>query len=167
MVTDAQRESLEAEIRAAFAGATRPSKEQIAPHDCDECAELRSAFTYVSWDAMPDPLVEAHALALPLLSPKAFAYFLPGYLLYALKHLTWQFAPSQMTVYAIGPGPTHSDVLRDWERERLKPFTDAQARVIDKFLQLVEQDDEFGGYLGDVTERRARFQELWASRWSA
>jgi hypothetical protein len=167
MVTDAQRESLEAEIRAAFAGVTRPAEDQIALHECDECNELRSAFTQLRWDAMPDSLVEAHALALPLLSPEAFAYFLPGYLLYALRHLTWQSAPSEMTVYAVGPGPTGGGVSQDWERERLKPFTAEQARVIDRFLELVEQDDEFGGYLGDVTGRRARFQELWASRWSA
>jgi hypothetical protein len=166
MVTDVQRESLEAEIRAAFAGTAHPGEGQIAPHDCDECAELRSAFTTVRWDAMPHALIEANASALTLLSPEAFAYFLPGYLLYALRHLTWQSAPSEMTIYALGSKAKHSGALEDWERERLKPLTAEQARVIDRFLELVEQDDEFSEYLGDVTERRARFQERWASRWS-
>jgi hypothetical protein len=166
MVTDVQRESLEAEIRSAFAGATLPTEDQIAPHQCHECAELRSAFTSVRWDAMPDALVEAHAVALPLLSPEAFAYFLPGYLLYALRHLTCQSAPSEMTIYALGPKAKDNRASEDWERERVKPLTEEQARVIDRFLELVEKDDEFSEYLGDVAERRARFHELWASRWS-
>ena len=152
---------------AAFAGGVCPPRERIALHECAECAELRSAFDSVRWESMPDALIEAHEISLPLLSPEAFAYFLPAYMLYALDHLTWRHSASEHTVYAVGPDKPANDDHADWHRTRFRALTPQQAAVVEDFLALVEKDPDFGSYLGDVAERREQFRELWASRWLA
>ena len=162
-----QREALKTKILQAFAGAECPPEDQIALHECEECAELRAAFAGIRWDAMEDALVEAHENSLPLLSPEAFAYFLPAFMLYAVDHLTWRDSPSEYTVYAVGPDRPQNEDRADWYRERFKALTREQAEVVDEFLALVERDPDLGAHLGDVGARREQFRELWESRWSA
>jgi hypothetical protein len=164
LTTEAQRRALQADIRAAFAQAVRPTADLIAPHQCDECARIRSEFSQAHRDALPDAFIEEHRSALPLLSPEALLYFLPAYLLYALDHLTSRTGASEMTVYAVTPNSSTDAALEDWARERVALFTDEQAGVIDRFLELVQHDDDLGAYMGDVADRRARFHELRAMR---
>jgi hypothetical protein len=157
---------MRAEIVAAFADARRPDEDDIIVHDCDDCQALRGAFAPLRWDEVPDPVIETHASSLPLFSPTAFAYFLPAYLLYALEHFTPHADASQHTVYALTPNTPDEDMI-DWHRDRLKPFTQYQASVAKRFLELVEADEHFGPYMGHLTEGRTRFYDLWQTRWSA
>jgi len=162
MTSESERLALQAEVRSAFAGVVRPAEDLIALHQCPECDALRAAFAHESWDAMSDDLIERNELALPLLSPDAFAYFLPAYLLYSLDHLSCTAGVTEMTVYAVSPSAGANANLENWTQERIAPFTDQQARVIDRFLELAERDEELGSYMSDIAERRVRFKELRA-----
>ena len=166
MTTREQRAALKARVRAAFSGGECPPQDRIAFHQCAECAELRAAFADIQWETMPDALIESYEGSLPLLSPDAFAYFLPAYIRYATDHLTWRASPSEYTVYAVGPDAPRNEDIADWHRKRFKALTAEQADVIDEFLALVENDPDLGAHLGDVSERRMQFRELWESRWA-
>ena len=167
MVAKTERPALRADIRRAFADAQRPAEAEIALHECSECAAVRAAFAPFTWDRIPPEIIEEHYSALPLLSPAAFAYFLPAYLLYALDHFTPDARPSESTVYSLAPNEPESDYMAEWHRERLRPLSAEQVEVLERFLDLVEADGEFGSYIDDLAPARAVFRELWATRWSA
>jgi hypothetical protein len=167
MVSHDDLTQLREDIIAAFADAQRPTEDDIVVHECDECRALEAAFAPLTWDAVPDSVIEAHASELPLFSPTAFAYFLPAYLLYTLAHFTPRADAAEHTVYALTPNDPPNVDMADWHRERFKPFTQAQVTVAERFLELVEADDEFSRYMGSLTDGRVKFREFWDTRWSA
>ena len=168
MLMDNDLAALRAEVLGAFGTAQRPPEFQIAPHACERCAQLSADLAGVEWTAMPDGLIEEYPSGLSLLSPEAYAYFLPGYVLYALAHFTRDAIASEMTVYNLAFNePTNEDVA-DWQRERLKFITGDQLDVLIRFLHRVEAAPEFGGRIGreEVAAARARLQHFWAERWT-
>lgn len=167
MVAGGESLALRADILRAFADTVRPPQEEIALHQCDECAALRAAFAPYMWDRVPPQVIEAHYSALPLFSPSAFAYFLPAYLLYALDHFTPDSGPSEFTIYSLVIEEPVNEHHAAWHRERLKPLTRSQVNTVERFLDLVEADEEFASYLQELAPGRARFREFWASRESA
>lgn len=79
-------EDLIEQIYAAFAFAPRPEADEITPHRCPECDEVRDRLAA----CMPRSISAGHMEwlgdSLPLLSPKALRYFLPRYLEFSLTH---------------------------------------------------------------------------------
>jgi hypothetical protein len=157
------------EVLDTFCGAQRPPEFLIAPHDCDECRQVCVDFASIEWAAAPDVTIETHPSALSLMSPEAYAYFLPAYLLYAVAHFTHDALPSEMTVYSLAFGEPSSDVMHEWHRGRLKFFTAAQLETLERFLILIENDATFGDYIGkeEIASGRARLREFWNARWTA
>jgi hypothetical protein len=106
-------------IESAFAEVPYPGDDNIADHqNCLECEELR---TYL------------HE-ALPLLTPEAFRFFLPGYMLAALTN--WD--ESGMIPYSIVQiGGYHDDAwnVRDEARENRKIFSPRQREAIGSWLK--------------------------------
>ncbi len=166
MTTAEERSRLKTEIRAAFTGRTCPPVDRIALHECEECAELRTAFAGITWTAVPDSLIELHPNSLPLFAPAAFAYYLPAYLLYALDHFSPDALASEMTVYSVAPDPA-TEEHANWFRERFKELAPREVAVIETFLALVAADPVFGAHMVDLPDGRARFRDLWETRWSA
>jgi hypothetical protein len=166
MVSHDDLTRLRAEIVAAFADAERPAEDDIVVHECSDCRALQAAFAPLTWDAVPDATIEAHASELPLFSPTAFVYFLPAYLLYALAHFTPHTDATEYTVYALTPNAPNVD-MANWHRERFKTMTREQVTVAERFLELVEVDEEFARYMGSLTEGRTKFREFWDTRRSA
>jgi hypothetical protein len=64
----------------AFAEAPRPSEMQITPHRCGECDEVTARLA--RHESTEVPVEDMHWLgdSLPLLSPKAFRYYLPRFI---------------------------------------------------------------------------------------
>ena len=75
--------TVEARLREAFP--KRKVMGEIAPHDCEECRELRRQLETVTWASVPNAFVEANAGALPLLTQAAYVAFLPAWLLQAVR----------------------------------------------------------------------------------
>ena len=70
----------------AFQHAPRPTPEEITPHRCCECDRVRDDFAPYSVDDVPDEVVEYHYDSIPLMSPKAFRYYLPRYVRFTCEH---------------------------------------------------------------------------------
>ncbi|HEX8903970.1 MAG TPA: DUF6714 family protein [Longimicrobiaceae bacterium] len=147
--TPDQIAAVRAAVLAAFDGVPLPPGSEIALHPCDEYAGIRAAFAGQDWRAMPPALIEAHALALPLLSPRAYPYFLGAYLLYALDHFELS-GPTEYLVYNLAPDvPRHADQA-GWHAEHLRHVTAGQLAAIDAFMELVAADEGFTYYLDDL-----------------
>lgn len=116
---------------------------------------------------MSPTLIEAQAGSLPLLSPEAFAYFLPAYLLYALDHFSPKALPTEMMIYHLAPDEPRDEEHVGYRRERLRSLTREHIEVVEQFLSLVEGNEDFRVYLGDVGPGRRRIREYWEERWNA
>ena len=154
-------DALEAKITRAFDAQPIPSG--IVTHQCEECERLSADFRSVAWPDLPEAVIEQHSADLPLLSPAAFAYYVPAYLRFALHDFNRDSRVLQFLVYNIAPS---DDENPEWKRERFRYFTREQADVLQEFLQLVVEQDELRLFLGTLGEERRRLETHWSERWN-
>ena len=122
-----------AEIRASFQLENSPSS--VVMHNCDECVRLALDLGEKRWDQLQVDVLNYHGDSLPLLSPEAFRYFLPAYLLEALR--SPEGIMPMHVMFALQPGR-----LRRREESQFSPN---EERAIRSFLQFMkaERADEF------------------------
>lgn len=77
-----------------------------------------------------------------------------------------EYTVKEFVLYSLTP-ETRANGDDDWSRKRLKPFSQAQYRVLLGFLEWLRTDTEFICDIEDVDARVARFNQLWATRWDA
>jgi hypothetical protein len=122
-------------IESAFAEVPYPGDDNIADHqNCLECEELRTYLRGKTWKELSFPKLHDFHEALPLLTPEAFRFFLPGYMLAALTN--WD--ESGMIPYSIVQiGGYHDDAwnVRDEARENRKIFSPRQREAIGSWLK--------------------------------
>jgi hypothetical protein len=115
------------DIRSAFLPAVRPAVAEIAPHDCDECSDIRTFFSAQPQFDVPTDELQLRTAALSLFGDLAFVYWLPAFMLAELRNadgssddfadwIAWKFLPR-----------------RD-EGERTNLLSAVQARVVADFL---------------------------------
>jgi hypothetical protein len=166
--TDPRLRALRDAILRTFGGEHCPPRGRIAPHECADCDALARAFAGVGWRKMPDGLIEAYASKLPLLSPEAFHYFLPAYLLYALDHFTPDAKPTEFVIYCLAVREQEHEEMIDCIRERSRPFTREEIDLAAAFLDLAREDASLRRYHGEDIERgRQRLLAHWDARWNA
>jgi len=86
-----------------------------------------------------------------MLSPSAFHYYLPAYLIYSLEHFNGDSLVCQFTIYAVAPNDGDDETrFQLWWRERMRKFTPEQFTLLERFLDLVSQDKELSQYNGVV-----------------
>lgn len=71
-------------IATAFETNAAPP-DRIVVHECLECEEVSRDFAGQRWTELSWDVLESHHDSIPLLSPEAFAYYLPAYLTAAVK----------------------------------------------------------------------------------
>lgn len=115
---------------ASTADVPRPERGEITPHSCDECDEVSARLS--PHRAGDVPSADMHWLgdSLPLLSPKAFRYYLPRFIEFCL--LTSQSSVEAVINYNLAP----SGDLDVGERNRFAGFTAAQRQVVLEFVEL-------------------------------
>jgi hypothetical protein len=120
-------------IEKAFADVPYPGDDNIAGHrDCLECDDIRAFFRGRSWRGLK--IQELRGLPLPLLTPEALHYFLPGYMLACLDD--WKLA-NTIPYGVIALGGYRDDALnvRKEARETRKKFTPSQREAIAAWLR--------------------------------
>lgn len=114
------------------------SWEEIAPHDCEECFDIRDDFFDKTWDQIDSKTLKYHHDSLPFFSAKAFQYYLSAYIL--AKILDMNAAGCDLLEYARCPNENESNELMF---ERRKIFTEGQKDVIVKFLEEWGKKDSY------------------------
>lgn len=157
-------DALKLVIRERFPATPTPAEEDIATHDCTECLAIRAAFARRTWDSLQASELEARFDSLPMLSPRAFKYYLPAYLTYSVEHLDPDCPVCQFTIYAIAPDSDAKEAkFVDWWRERLRLFTREQFGVLLQFLEHTSQNEAFRGFIPSLEHSVERLQRYYTN----
>ena len=116
-------------LYVAFAEAPRPSEKEITPHRCGECDEVASRLAPHEHTEVPDKDMHWLGDCLPLLSPKAFRYFLPSFVAFCLTHR--ESSLDALINYNLAP----STSLDEGERNRFAYFSPAERQVMAEFVE--------------------------------
>ena len=73
-------------VYVAFDAAPRPAADEITSHRCCECDRVRDDLARFRARDVPDDVLSYHGDSIPLLTPKAFRYFLPRYIQFTCDH---------------------------------------------------------------------------------
>ena len=140
MVTEREEriEAIKDGIREAFATGDAAPPRRIVSHDCWECRRIQRRFQGKHWRDAPlasltfeDPL--------PLLTPEAFCFYLPAFLLAELDRDGEGGCPG--TVYDLTPPEPHEDLdMMGWFLERVGTLGPAQRERITQFLTVLRND---------------------------
>lgn len=147
--SDRKLEDLKQKIKTAFADVLYP-KEKISGYDNEEGREIEAAFSNNEWKTIKPQILNEYYDIIPLLSPEAFHFFLPAYLLYSLDHFSGFETTTEFTIYAVTP--TKSDVkdsLEYW-KQKFEKFNSEQMMCIYEFLDLVKEDENFELFFEEV-----------------
>jgi hypothetical protein len=157
-------EHLKSEIIKVFAEVEQPAKDNIVLHECEECRGVRNDFTNVKWQKASGELLENNYDKIPLLSPEAFNYFLPAYLLYTLNNFNDDFSVvCDYTLYAITPEKNWKDEngnISSYWKEKFSLFTTAQMNAIYHFLELARQNPIYNNNVRSIEKAYDRLKEI-------
>lgn len=134
-------------IEIAFADVPYPGDDNIADHqNCPECDDVQAFFRGKSWRDLKFPELRDFHSSLPLLTPQAFQYFLPGYMLATMGN--WDQA--EMIPYgilSIGGYSDETDAVQE-RREDAEIFNQKQREAIVAYLRELQSSPEWS-YDGD------------------
>lgn len=114
-------------LAKAFQNVPHPSRNEIVSHACDECFRVRDDFAPHSSLTVPGEILEYHYDSLPLFTPIAFRYFLPGYISHVLSHpessmAGWIIERLQDLAAPNSFWSTRAALLSEGEREAIREF---------------------------------------------
>ena len=112
----------------AFKEAPRPAREEITNHRCCECDRIRDDFAQYSVTDVPESVIEYHQDSIPLLSPKAFRYFLPRYVQVSCENR--ESDVTDMLLFNLSPDDPDSEF---WSC-RCDDFTESEKQAIINYL---------------------------------
>ncbi len=124
-----ERDALKLEILAAFRHVQKPSAEQIVPHECDECDELKNDLHPYDSESVPDEVVDKHQWDLPLLSDDAKQYYLPAWIVRSIDDPQSNYTDAFLSAL---------DSDHRWFPST--PYTERQWRAIEACLDYLEAD---------------------------
>jgi hypothetical protein len=119
---------------SAFSNAEKPAIDEMTPHRCIECDEVRDQIHTFDKREVPDHLLHYHGDALPLLSPKALRYYFPRYIEFGL--LNQDENAFDNCLYHLAPKETD-----DYWRERVSIFSSEEKKSLRTYL-LMRRDME-------------------------
>lgn len=130
-------EAVRQEIGAVFSDGVLP--ENVVCHSCLECDEIGEAFRGKHWKDMGLEFLSRFRESLCLLSPEAFWFYLPAYMMVSLDHFDEADIIPESIIYNLTP-PTreHANI---YEMKhflgRIEGFTEAQKKAIRSFIKFV------------------------------
>jgi hypothetical protein len=143
-------------IVRAFAGVEHPTGRDLAPHDCDECEDVRERLAPRSFEAVPDEDLDWLRDSLPLLGPKGLNYYLPAYLLRVLREPEWD--GTEYVMYHLSP--TRESLAKEPEywRSRLGIFSLQQREAVLAFFSWLQLSTVGWQYDPEIAAAR----EIWS-----
>jgi hypothetical protein len=159
----AQRESIIDEIGRAFGRVSRG--DGVTLHEAvvidnygseEERIAARALDLDLCWQDVPDHLIENHQETLCFVDPKGFCYYLPAYMVWALRHFeTSESVSVSHPIYSLNL--SRDNRLQGWDLERFRVFDADQAKAICGFLRFMALQDDFA----DADQARAALEGYW------
>jgi hypothetical protein len=154
-------------IRSAFASTPYPGDDRLVTDDGGRDPETRDVAKMLSgqrWDQVSLDTLRARAESLPLLTPEAFRYYLPAYMLGVFEHWNDVDVVRDSVLYNLTPPNERSG--RKWEffRTRADQFTPSEGAAIASFLRFMSdryQADWAASGMTPPTDRVAPALRYW------
>ncbi len=157
MLPESDVQATISEIEAAFAGLAPPGDDNLLHPDSMDDVDIVDFYGEPTWDDLSDEAMIRSWAAHYFFSAQAFQYYMPGFMIWSLRHSdTIDYTP-ESTIRAFDPGEP-GDPLGEFRVTKFALFTDAQIRSIVSFLRLFSQDDD----LGDVA--KGALSNYWDAR---
>jgi hypothetical protein len=121
-----------------FRGGITPMDGEARADEIDDDLDLRDNLRNRAWNEVAAAVIARHAGDLPLLTPEAFAAFLPAWLMRSLENLSGDNKVREFTVYEFCNTDAHPG-LRAHQRIRHSLLNAEQRRVIVDFLVLTSR----------------------------
>ena len=132
----AARDRVVDNLRRAFSGTAGPSANELAYKEDWDHESIVADFWRHRDGAVPDNVLEAHAESIVAFKPKAFAYFLPTYLIYSVTHV--DSAVTDAVLSALLTATTSSS--SHW-KARLARLTDRQRHAVAAYVRFMTSND--------------------------
>lgn len=152
---DQEIRTVQERIRSAFLSAAQPEDNNIAPHECEECDQIKSSFGGKKWMDLSQEVIAENYDKIPLFTPQAFHYFLPAFLIRSLEEFHPGSSILEFTLYSLSPTKTKPDDR--WYSERLASFTKDQISAVVGFLKLILNDERFYMFHKDAERGLGKF----------
>jgi Family of unknown function (DUF6714) len=158
-------------IASAFAATVHPGNDNLVATGAGidpESREIADAFRDKRWQEVSSGMVRQYAEALPLLTPDAFRYFLPAYMMASIDdYPNVDVARDSVVFNLVPPGPGSEGWQIDFFNSRAQQFNPVEAGAIRCFLELMRDrmaDEWATEDLGPPQEKFDRTIRFWASR---
>jgi hypothetical protein len=156
-------DDVRAEIVQAFGNSQYPGDHNLVIGNDMECEEVAEAFKGKEWDSLSPAFVREQKDALSLLTPEAFRYFFPAYLIACIDarlevDTAWDSVIHDLTPQRESPG---------WIERRSEGFTPDQIAAIQAFLDLIDRQEQEYWTTKGLPRPDDEFREAieyWASR---
>ncbi len=136
---------------------TPPKYGEITVETTWDGAGISSDFDGKGWWEISADLLQANYDALPLFTARAYYYYLPAYLINALRDFSPRNYVLEFVVYSLSPTKTKSDDPSISERRN--QFSTSEKALIRRFLLLILEDENMFLLFNDA-ERGLR--KFWA-----
>ena len=128
------------QITDAFAETVQPASEALVNNHCCECAEVSAIYAPKRWmDVSLDDVLRGRETA--LLSAAAWRYYLPAFMIWAIREPHAVDVLQDNLVYQLEP-PADGRGVPEWFDERAQGFTVPQRRAIVAYLEWYRARDE-------------------------
>ena len=133
-------EQIVQQIRAAFESAEQPPRDALFNDHCCECAEISAAYDGKRWsDVSLEDVLRGREIA--LLTASAWRYYLPAFLIWAIRAPEAVDVLQDNLVYQLEP-PADGRGVPEWFAERCANFSAEQGLAIVAYLEWYRERDE-------------------------
>ena len=119
-----------------------PGDEQLVPNHGGrdpESQDVANTLRGRRWDEVPLEVLRARAESLPLLTPAAFRYYLPTFMLGVVNHYNEVDVAGDSVLFNLTPPNTRTGWRWDFFRTRAEQFTTHERTAIARFLQFMDE----------------------------
>jgi hypothetical protein len=151
-------DKLRKHIEAAFAETNYPGDALLVYDNSGhhlECNEVAAAFRGKHWKEISLEILRYHSAGIVFLTPEAYRFYLPAYLLAAVMHYNQADTIPDSVVFSLIP-PADANDFQAYQR-RIEGFTPAQRQAIKYFLEYLKQTHPEDDVLGDLDKAIASF----------
>jgi hypothetical protein len=117
-------------------GGITPADDEAWAEEIDDDLDLRDNLRNRAWNEVAAEVIGRHANGLPLLTPEAFAAFLPAWLMHSLENLSGGNEVREFTIYEFCRYDAHPG-LQKYQHSRHALLNAEQRKAVVDFLILV------------------------------
>lgn len=154
--TSSESEELRHLIEVAFAGVGYPGDDRLVYDTsgcCLECKDVAAAFRGKHWKEIPLDVLRYHSSAIFFLTPEAYRFYLPAYLIAGSVNYDEADVIPDSVVFSITPPSDERDF--DDYRRKMEGFTPLQRKALRSFLEFLKKHHAEDFPLGELDKALA------------